>query len=78
MSYTEIPTALLVEAGNLLPHMGYLFEQAEFGDIELTVDQDQMVRLLPLIRWLEYIEAKWSAEEILDEERQKLPPLARR
>jgi hypothetical protein len=63
MKYTEIPTDLLVEATNLLPHLGHLFEMADFsGDIELKVTEDQMFRLMPLIKWLHYIEAEWNAE----------------
>lgn len=62
MDYTEIPTRLLVEAGNVLPNLGYQFEQMDFsGDVNVTVQQ--MHRLLPLIKWLDYIEAAWHAEQ---------------
>ncbi|WP_196807919.1 hypothetical protein [Mycobacterium sp. 141] len=66
MLYTEIPTRLLVDAGNVLPNLGYQFEQMDFsGRLEIT--EDQMLRLLPLIKWLEYIETSWNAEREIDQ-----------
>ncbi|WP_062889923.1 hypothetical protein [Mycobacterium avium] len=64
MSYTEIPTDLLVELTNLLPNLGYRFEQADYSsDVALTISRGQMSRLMPLIKWLDYIEAVWHNNE---------------
>lgn len=61
MQYTEIPTNLLFQASNVLPGLWYQFEQVDFsGDLKIT--EDQMHRLRPLIKWLEYIEAVFDAE----------------
>lgn len=61
MSYTKIPTKLLVAAANFLPQLGYRFERADYsGDVEFKLTSDEMFRLLPLIKWLDYIETTWD------------------
>ncbi|OBF69609.1 hypothetical protein A5753_21340 [Mycobacterium sp. 852002-51971_SCH5477799-a] len=79
MKYTEIPTHLLDEATNLLPRLGYLYEQADFSaDVALTVTAEEMFRLMPLVRWLEYFESTTWVENARRRSRRELDALAAR
>jgi hypothetical protein len=66
MSYTEIPTDLLIDVASFfLNDVKPSFDNAVHPEsVTLTVTSAEMEGLEPLIKWLEYIVLVWNIKEI--------------
>lgn len=66
MSYTEIPTDLLLDVANFfLNNAEPSFHQTAYSEAAtLTVPPPEREQLEPLIKWLEYIVLVWNINDI--------------
>lgn len=68
MSYTEIPTDLLVEVAE---YFDWLKDEVDnlddSGTIVVKNGREQLESMQPLVKWLEYIRATWAADAEFEE-----------
>lgn len=69
MSYTEIPTDLLLQVHDLvIGQIMHAHDAAgndrvwELKPVTIELDDDEMAALQPLVQWLRYIVAVWAVE----------------